>query len=169
MLHRTTAKLAIAAAIIPLLLACSDDDSDEKPYLEFVGGGFVFNYRLAIADYGFVAKVLRKLPADSIIEARFENPEGGEPFVVAQATRRNRTHYVFRTPPVQGVEANRDYRVELLLLDAAAGRVLASYEKTYRSDVGQEMLPDSPTVVGPGHHPNPDREAPKSKTEQSVN
>jgi hypothetical protein len=135
-----------------LLVAC---DNADKPYLEFIGGGFIFNYRLAEADYGFVAKPVRRIPDGTIIEAVFENPQGGSPFVVRDTAKWGRLQYVFRTPPVQGVKANRDYKVELRLLDPKDNHVIATYAKTFRSNVDQSILPKYPPVVGPGYQPAP--------------
>jgi hypothetical protein len=128
---------------------------DDGPHLEFLGGGFVFNYRLAEAEYGFVVKRLRRIPDGAIIEARLENPAGGEPFVLRETAAWDRLEYVFRSPPVRGVQAGRDYRVEVRLLDPADRRVIATYARTFRSDVDQAVLPERASVVGPGHQPAP--------------
>jgi hypothetical protein len=135
------------------LVACSE--GGDGPYLEFLGGGFVFNYRLAEAEYGFVVKRLRRMPDGAILEARFENPAGGEPFVLREPAAWDRLEYVFRSPPVHGVKVGRDYRVEVRLIDGASGRALASYARTFRSDVDQSVLPERPPVVGPGYQPAP--------------
>lgn len=139
-------------ASLALAAACAESDG---PYLEFLGGGFVFNYRLAEADYGFVVKRVRRLPEGTIIEARLENPAGGEPFVLRETASWNRLEYVFRSPPVQGVKAGRDYRVEVRLIDPAAGRVLGTYARNFRSDVDQSVLPEQAPVVGPGYQAAP--------------
>ncbi len=136
------------------LVACDSGSSEDKPYLTFAGGGFVFDYRLAIADYGFVARVMRTVPPGSIIEAEFENPAGGNPIVLRQSTRAGRNSYVFRTPPLQGVRANRDYQAVLRLLDSEQTE-LASYRKSFRSSVDQSVLPETPSVVGPGYQRAP--------------
>ena len=136
-----------------MAVGCSDESQDLAPYLEFAGGGFVFNYRHGDADYGFVAKTLRPIPKGTIIEAKFENPDGGDPFVIRETVERRRLQYVFRTSPVHGVKANRAYRVDLRLLDPKDGRIMASYTRNFRSNVDQEVLPDRPTVIGPGHQP----------------
>ena len=137
---------------LALAVACAEDDG---PYLEFLGGGFVFNYRLAEADYGFVVKRLRRIPDGTIIEAVLENPAGGAPFVLRDTASWDRLEYVFRSPPVRGVQAGRDYRVEVRLLDPADRRVIATYARTFRSDVDQEVLPERAPVVGPGYQPAP--------------
>jgi hypothetical protein len=62
--------------------------------------------------------------------------------------------YVFRSPPVRGVKAGRDYRVEVRLLEPG-GRVLATYARTFRSDLDQAVLPGRAPVVGPGYQPAP--------------
>jgi hypothetical protein len=143
--------------VIAVLLAACSDNSD-KPYIEFIGGGFIFNYRVAEADYGFVVKPVRRIPTGTILEAQFENPSGGEPIVVRATAAFGRLQYVFRTPPVHGVKANHDYQVRLRLLDPTDKHVIASYSRTFRSDVDQSILPKSPPVVGPGYqraHPAP--------------
>lgn len=138
--------MVIAAA------ACTGPEDEGGPYIEFMGGGFIFNYRLAEADYGFVAGVKRAIPAGTVLEAEFENPEGGASIVIRQGAKRGRTSYMFRTPPLQGIKANRDYRVELRLVNPVTSDVIARYTNTYRSDVDQDILPKTPPVIGPGYH-----------------
>lgn len=113
------------------------------------------NYRLAQAEYGFVMKRARRIPEGTIIEARLEDPSGGAPFVLRETARWDRLEYVFRSPPVRGVQAGRDYRVEVRLIEPS-GTVLASYVRTFRSDVDQSVLPAQPPVVGPGYQAAPD-------------
>ena len=91
---------ALTVALAVLLMAGCDNEPGDKPYLEFAGGGFIFNFRLATADYGFVARVARDIPAGAIIEARVENPSGGEPIVMRQSAEAGLKTYVFRTAPV---------------------------------------------------------------------
>lgn len=137
-----------------MLAACDSGDSDDSPYLEFAGGGFVFNYRLATADYGFVARVLRTLPEGGVVEAEFEDPGGGGAIVLRQDVRAGRRSYVFRTPDLHGVRADHDYQVVLRVVDAA-GTELGVYRRSYRSSADQSILPERPPVVGPGYQPNP--------------
>lgn len=137
-----------------LLSTCFTDDGD-KPYVEFIGGGFIFNYRLAQADYGFVAKPVRRIPDGTILEAVFENPGGGAPLVVRDIARWGRLQYVFRTPPVQGVKANHDYKVELRLLDPRDSHLLASYTRSFHAELDQSILPEVAPVVGPGYQRSP--------------
>lgn len=102
-----------------------------------------------------MVKRLRRMPEGAVLEARMENPAGGEPFVLRQAAANDRIEYVFRSPPVRGVQAGKDYRVEVRLLDPVDGRVLATYARTFQSDANQSVLPEAPPVVGPGYHPAP--------------
>jgi hypothetical protein len=143
---------SLSAIFIAALTTC--DSGNDKPYLAFAGGGFIFNYRMASADYGFVARVVRSIPDGSIIEAEFENPAGGPPIVLRQSASPGRGSYVFRTPDLQGVRADHDYRVVLRLLDAGQ-QEFARYEKSFRSDVDQSVLPANPPVVGPGYQRAP--------------
>jgi hypothetical protein len=122
-----TAKLRTLAGIglsVFLLGAC-EDEAPDKPHVEFLGGGFVFNYNVAEAYYGFVLKVVRKVPAGTVLEARFEDPAGGAPLVVRQKTRPTRRDYRFESPAVHGVVAGRDYRIEVRLLEPGRARLSA--------------------------------------------
>lgn len=138
------------ALLLSALPGCSDGDPD-APYVEFAGGGFVFNYRLAEAYYGFVVRRLRRIPAGTILEVEFEDPSGGKPIVIRQTALPTRLFYKFETPPVQGVRASIDYHVVLRLIDPATQRTLARYGRSFRSDVDQSILPGRPPVVGPGY------------------
>ena len=37
-------------AVVAVLLAGCDETPADAPYVEFVGGGFIFNYRMATAE-----------------------------------------------------------------------------------------------------------------------
>lgn len=149
---------ALTIVLCAFLLAGCEDDS--QPYVEFVGGGFIFNYNTADAYYGFVVRVKRRIPADTILEAEFEDPADGEPLIDRITARAGQRQYRFQSPSVRGVVADRDYRVELRLLDPDSGALLASYATAYRSDLDQEILPDAPTTIAPGYRPSPESAVP---------
>lgn len=147
-------RFVLAAALVAMLTSCADDS--DKPYLEFAGGGFIYNYRLATADYGFVVRRVRKIPQGTIIEAEFENPSGGAPILLRQTAQLTRLSYKFETPPVTGIKAGRDYQVEVRLIDPGNNEVFARYSKSFHAEVDQDILPEKPPVVGPGYQPNPE-------------
>ncbi len=153
----------LSALLLAALLWACDDAAEDKPYVEFVGGGFIFNYRLAEAYYGFVARIVREPPDGAILEATFENPSRAAPIVLRQVYDGRRTGYKFETPPLRGIEAERDYRVDLRLLTPDGGEVIAIYSRNFRTYTGQEVLPKMPLAVGPGHHANPDARPPGSE------
>ena len=148
----------IAAAVCALLLASCGEESPKGPYVAFAGGGFIFNYNIAEAYYGFVVKVLRKIPPGTILEAEFEDPNGGEPFIVTDTAREGQIEYTFRSPGVEGVTTGREYRVELRLRPADGDQPIASYVKMFHSTADQAMMPKVPTTVGPGYQLNPESE-----------
>ena len=149
-------KRAVIIAAMGLYLAACDDASKDEPYLEFVGGGFIFNYNVAEAYYGFVARARKKIPPGTVLEAEFENPSGGSPFVVRQEARAGQIDYTFRSPSLQGVKAEVDYRVELRLVDPANRQIMARYSRAYQSSEDQDILPSKPLTAGPSYAPNPD-------------
>ncbi len=153
------------ALFVLLLAGCGEE---EGPQVEFVGGGFVLNYRQAEMTYGFVARIKGVAPEGSILEAVFEDPAGGPPIVVRQEVLSTRRSYKFETPPVEGVRKDRDYKVQLRLVTsgATAETVLAQSARSYRSQVDAEIVPDKPLAVGPGYH-RPDGSAPTLEAQES--
>lgn len=146
-------RFVVLIALAGVLIACGEDDSD-APRVEIVGGGFIFNYRISEAFYGITVRRLRPMEDGAILEAEFEDPAGGEPIVVRQPSGGGRLQWMLRTPPLRGIEADRPYRVELRIVDPETGRVLEARSRSFRSDVGQEVLPERPLTVGPGYHTN---------------
>lgn len=155
----TPGRLAIAGVcLLALLFAVgwlTREDPANKPFLEILGGGFVFNYRIADNFYGFTALVKRPLESRSIIEAEFENPAGGEPLVVRERVSPRTDRYALRTPPLQGVVAHKPYRVTIRVLDREETREIWSTTRSYSSQISDAKTPDRPLTVGPGYHRNP--------------
>lgn len=142
-------QLLLAIALAGVFSGCKDDAS--TPYVEFVGGGFIFNYRTANHFYGFVVRQKRPLPEGSRLEARFEVPGKELEQVVEQPTRPGQLQYVFQTGDLDGIVTGHPYKAALRILDGTTGAVIATYETTFKSAVDQSALPESPLVVGPGY------------------
>jgi hypothetical protein len=160
----------IVAVLFAVAATAGCRPEETGPYLAIEGGGFIFNYRISEAYYGFVARPLRDLPEGAILEARFENPDGTDPITVRQAARASAIRYTFRTPPLKGVEADRDYRAELVVLDAGGVKELGRYARTFRTYIGQDVIAEKPLTVGPGYALNPeagwsDRPAPRPQAQ----
>jgi hypothetical protein len=146
------ARLGFVLLLASVLAACTGSGD----YLSTAGGGFIFNYRIAEATYGIALKPMRDLPPDAVIEATFENPSGGAPFVIRKEGPFNPTRIAFTTPPVEGVAKGKPYKVSVVLKDAA-GATLQMIEKTYVSDLDQSVIPSRPLAIGPGYQRNLDR------------
>ena len=135
-------------ALAVLVTACQDDD---KPYLEFAGGGFIFNYRTANHYYGLVIRQKKPLPEGARLEARFETPNGME--IVTEPAVAGRLQYKFQTGDLDGILAGHSYVVVVALIDAE-GTTLERLERSFQTTVDQSKLPDQPLVSGPGYAPN---------------
>ena len=146
---------AIAVLSLIVLAACS---GEEGSYFEVAGGGFVFNYRIAEAKYGIALKPMRDIPADAVIEATFDNPSGGQPFVIRKEGPFNPTRVAFDTPPLKGVVKGHPYQVTVILRDGS-GAPLQTIEKTFQSELDQTVLPERPLAIGPGYQRNLDESA----------
>jgi hypothetical protein len=140
--------LSLAAS---LLIAC--EDNSKTPYLEFAGGGFIFNYRNADAFYGFVVRPKKPLPEGSALEARFEMPGGAPDYIITAKAEPGQLQYSFKTGTLRGIVKGHEYKAAIRIVDGATGAEIARYEKTFHTDVDQASLPDKPLVVGPAYQP----------------
>lgn len=150
--------VALSLGALAVLLAigwATRENPESKPYLKILGGGFMFNYRVADLYYGFTAAVQRPLPTGSIIEARFENPAGGPPLVERTRVGTDSVRYSLRTPPLQGVEKDRPYAVAIRVLDREETRVIWQDELSFRSQLDGSVMPERALTVGPGYARNP--------------
>jgi hypothetical protein len=150
---RWTILLVVLASALGLA-ACRD--AGEGDYLNVSGKIFVFNYRIAQATYLLTLAKLRPLPDGAVLVTTFENPAGGDPFVVRQKIWPMMEKITVESPPIKCVKANREYKVSMRLEDAN-GRHLQTIERKMISDTDESLMPDKPLVVGPFYDPNPDR------------
>lgn len=150
--------LAALLALLAILFAIgwsTRTDPDQRPYLAILGGGFIFNYRVADVFYGFTADVTRPLPTGSIIEAEFEDPAGGPPHRVRVRVGTDTSRYALRTPPLTGVRAKRPYQVVIRVYDREHAVLLWSTTRSYTSGLEQAVAPERPLTIGPGYARNP--------------
>jgi hypothetical protein len=139
--------------ILIAVLASACDDQSNKPYMKIAGGGFMFNYRYSILNYGFVAKPLRPLPDGSTLEASFDIPDSTDKFVLTLPVVAGKMQYAFETEALHGVKKDVPYKAKLRLLEAGTGKELALLEREFRSDVEQSSLPIKAPVKGIGYFP----------------
>lgn len=147
--------LGVAAALllaggILLVAPLTHRDGGDGPMLSVEGGGFVFNYRIAEATYGLVARVEREIPAGTRILAAFEDPAGGAPIVEEQVARAGMTKLVLKSPPVEGVVAGRPYAVTVRML-SPEGAEIGRLETSFTSNIDQSVMPRAPLTEGPGY------------------
>ena len=141
----------LAAVLLAASLLSACEDNSKPPYLEFAGGGFIFNYRNADAFYGFVVRPKKPLPEGSALEARFEMPGGAPDYIVTAKAASSQLQYSFKTDTLRGIVKGHDYKAVIRLVDGATGVEIARYEKTFHTGIDQASLPDKPLVVGPAY------------------
>ncbi|KQT69937.1 MULTISPECIES: hypothetical protein [unclassified Aureimonas] len=146
------------AGLLAVLLAigwATRTPPGERPYLRIAGKGFLFNYRLAEASYGFTAQLLRPVANASVIEARFEDPVGGPPILVTERLWPASRQYAIRTPGLAGIRKDRPYRVTVRLLEGWEHKPIFQTEFTVTSDLDGAVMPKAPLTIGPGYARNP--------------
>ena len=155
MLQRNTVfdrRHVVLGLLAPLLWACGDDPN--RPYLEYAGGGFVFNYRTANHFYGFVVRQLKPLPEGARLKVIFEVP-GGKTEIHEEPATPGRLQYKFQTSDLDGIISGHTYAATLLVLDGATGKELGRLTRSFKTDIDQSKLPGRPLVTGPGYEPAP--------------
>ena len=132
----------LAFAFALALSACNEPD--DSAYLAFAGGGFIFNYRIGQAYYGFVAKPKKTIPQGAVIQARFEVPGSDEPFIQRQPGAKNgMLQYAFKTPPLKGIVKDHKYKAELRVIDPGTSKVLATYDHSFLPMSTRQACPTS--------------------------
>ena len=152
--HVVVGLVSLAAVLFAVGLLTRENVA-EKPYLKIAGSGFIFNYRVADAYYGFTALVQKPVKSYSMIEASFEDPAGGPPHVVTQKLTPRSSRYGLRSPPLRGIEAGRPYHVSVRLLQNGDGALLFADDFTVTSQLSDRVVPPQPLTIGPGYRRNP--------------
>ena len=75
-------RLIVCSFAALLLTACQREA--EQQLAELSGRMFVFNYRVATASYLVTLRRIGTLPEDGSVEAKFENPRGGNPLIIRE-------------------------------------------------------------------------------------
>ncbi|SMD06751.1 hypothetical protein [Rhizobium sp. RU36D] len=156
---------ALGIAIALVALAGCQRDSEDGP-LAVSGRMFVFNYRVAIASYLVTLNRNGDVPAGSVVETTFENPQGGKALVTRQKVFPNQPKLELESPPVHCVVKDRPYAVTIRLSDGK-GAVLQTLETTVTSTDDQSIMPAKPLVVGPHYDRNPEVFKPDGTTDFS--
>jgi hypothetical protein len=141
------------ALILALLLAGCGEDKD-APYVEYMGGGFIFNYRTADHFYGFVIRPLRSLPEGAVLEVEFEVPGKDGKIVQREPVREGQLQYKFQTPSLRGIVKDHRYRTQVRLIGKDGG-LLGTVERSFYTSLDQSKLPGEPLTTGPAYNPNP--------------
>ena len=149
MLLGLAAALVVAGGVL-LFSPLAQRGGDDAPMLALEGGGFVFNYRIAEATYGLVARVDRAIPAGTRIIASFDDPAGGPPIVEEQVARAGMMKLVLKSPPVEGVVAGKPYGVTVRML-TPEGEEIGRLVTSFTSNIDQSVMPKAPLTTGPGY------------------
>jgi hypothetical protein len=142
---------AILASAVALG-ACRESGRDGL--FEVSGRLFEFNYRLARATYVLTLNPLGPTPDGQVAVATFENPAGGQPFVVTQKIWPKLPHQTLTSPPLTCVVKDKPYAVSIKIQDKD-GKLLQTLETTFVSNEDQSVLPDIPLVTGSVYELNP--------------
>jgi hypothetical protein len=141
---------------LALLLTAGCQREANEPIAQLSGRVFIFNYRVAAANYVVTLRKMAPFPEGSYAEAAFENPQGGDPLVVRQPLFPTMKKIVLESPDLKCVRKDRPYAVTIRIV-GQDNQLLQTIETTITSNMDQvEMMPSKPLVLGPSYAPNPD-------------
>ena len=146
---------AFCVCLLVIYLFVRDDPADQ-PYLKILGASFIFNYRVSDVYMGFTAVPSKPIPVGSMLVVTFEDPNGGEPHVVTRQIGLPDRSLSVRSPSIRGVRSKVPYKVELQLQSAGTLEPFWDHSFTVESNISDDIVPDEPTVVGPGYHRPPE-------------
>ncbi|MFB9951169.1 hypothetical protein ACFFP0_20170 [Rhizobium puerariae] len=145
----------VVCSLAALLLAACQREADE-PLAELSGRVFIFNYRVAAANYVVTLRKTAPFPEGSYAEAEFENPQGGAPLTARQTLFPAMEKIVLESPDLKCVKKDKPYSVKIRLV-GDDDKPLQTIETSVTSNMDQtEMMPSKPLVVGPVYTPNPE-------------
>ncbi|MBB4570189.1 hypothetical protein [Rhizobium leucaenae] len=149
-----TQAIVLMAAIAGLALAGCQRQAENGP-TELSGRLFVFDYRVATANYMITLKKIAPIPEGTTAVAEFENPMGGDPLVVREKIYTFWDKITLESPDLRCVRKDRPYSVSIKLVDAK-DKTIQTIKTEVKSDLDQTVLPTRALVVGPGYTKNPD-------------
>jgi hypothetical protein len=148
--------LVVAVGALAVFFDIAEQRRAITTKLAFAGGGFLYNYRIAETRYGLAMRVVNPVPIGTLLEVTFENPAGGEPFVVSRSLGSEPGLVGVESPALPDVARGRDYAVVIRLRDRVTNAVLETHERQFRTNIDPSAMPKKPLTVGPGYHRNPD-------------
>jgi len=148
--------LAVAVGALAVFFHIAEQRRATTTKLAFAGGGFLYNYRIAETRYGLSMRVVHPVPIGTRLEVTFENPAGGDPFIVTRSLGTEPGLIGVESPALPDVATGRDYAVVIRLRDRATNEVLETHERRFRTNIDPSVMPKKPLTVGPGYHRNPD-------------
>ncbi len=145
--------LLLALAMVMAATGCREQAGDD--YVKLTGSIFIFNYRIAEANYVVTLAKLKPTPEGARVVGRFDNPAGGEKLVIEKKIWTNNDRIVLESGALSCVVKGKPYafNVEILGPDGVKLQVLTG---SITSTLDQDILPDRPLVVGPVYTPNPE-------------
>lgn len=150
---RSMTAAAHLLAIALILSGCQREEAQEP--LSLSGRLFIFNYRIAQANYVLTLARNAPLPEGSVVETSFEDPKGGAPIVTRTRIFPHWQKISLESPPVHCIVKDRTYAVSIRVLDGK-GELIQRIDTSVTSTLDQSVLPAKPLVVGPIYTKNPE-------------
>jgi hypothetical protein len=150
-MRRILTQMAIAC----LCLAAGCRDQESSAYVTLTGNIFIFNYRIAEANYVVTLAKLKPTPEGAKVIGRFDDPAGGDKIIIEKKIWTNNDKIVLESEALRCVVKNKPYQFEVevrgpddTVLQKLSGKIVSTLD--------QDVLPDRPLVVGPIYTPNPE-------------
>ncbi len=144
---------AIALFLMSMAAGCREQAGDN--YVKLTGNIFIFNYRIAEANYVVTLTKLKPTPEGATVIGRFDDPAGGDKIVIEKKIWTNNDRIVLESEALRCIVKNRPYSFDVEIR-APDGASLQKLTGKIVSSLDQSILPDRPLVIGPVYTPNPE-------------
>lgn len=139
---QVTRSVALVFAVA-LLASCglTPPTPAESEYFTSLGGGFNFDRDTKTASYGITIVSKGEVASGNVIEARFENPDGGEDLIRTRLVAEGESEFVFTSPPVEGLKPYTNYSIEFVLYETSAkDKILGTHNQQLQNIINQADL-----------------------------
>lgn len=99
-------------------------------YLRTTDVGWVISKADKSVHYSLELEAVKPIPAGTVLDASFENADGGAPLSSTQVAGANQTRFEFQSPPITKMSSGRTYMIDVTIFaDASRKAVLGKHSQ----------------------------------------
>jgi len=113
----------------------------KSEYFKTSGAGFLINSESKEIKYGLIITPVKSIPAGSYVEIHYQNPNGSRSIIKGLTVEKTTDKIRLESPPVSGLKAYANYKVEVYLYDSEKkGCLLSKHTQYIQSLINEKDL-----------------------------